>query len=179
MGVINYDFFCISFHSLRSKHSPQGKRPIYMGQVWCWRIPNLHHLRTVSVHCGTTFTRDWSFRIKVSALLPLFTNPLNYFALLCAVLEHVKWSNNRLKQCVNGLKCCCKGENSGSVKSVGLRPIPYTYDIFLVVDSCVWTAACPLTDCFYQVFHTKRHQKWTQMAWNPNILWGAGRLHAV
>ena len=61
--------------------------------------PFAHQFSPFTHRLGTTLTWDQSLRIKVSALLLIFPNPLNYFAQL--VLEHVKCSHNRLKWCEN------------------------------------------------------------------------------
>ena len=64
--------------------------------------PFVYRLHTVSVHRGNiTFT----------------------LCGICAVLEHIKWSHDGLKQRAIGLKRCCKDESLGSVKSIRLRPI--------------------------------------------------------
>ena len=86
--------------------------------------------------------------------------------LLCAVLEHVEWSHdglkrctNGLKQCANGLKQCCNGENLGSIKSIGLCPIPYTYAVFpVLIDVIVFicTACRMATELLSTIYSQKK-----------------------
>ena len=136
----------------------QGKRPMYTDRTDPFDVelaPFAHR-----------FSPSWDHFHTESKFqdLSLCAFTLNYKPgkLLCAVLEHVEWSHDGLKRCVNGPKRCCNGENSGSVKSVGLCPIPYTYAVFpVLIDVIVFicTACRMATELFSIIYFTEKEKQ--------------------
>ena len=106
--------------------------------VWRWRTLNLHRLHTVSVRL-----QPLSHGIEVSGsktlctLIPFIKNSVNYFVLFLRCFRRCEVVTRWNKKVREQTKWCCNGENSGSVKSVGLRPIPYTYTVFPMYTRCL------------------------------------------